>query len=75
MPSPSPTPTPAPISEPKKLLVNKSNGTVFFNRKAETTTLPALMMSGSGDPHMMIRVANGAIFELYVQILILKNAW
>jgi hypothetical protein len=61
MPLPTPTPTPAPISEPKKLLVNKSNGTVFFNRKAETTTLPALMMSGSGDPHMMIRVANGVI--------------
>ena len=58
---PVPTPTPTPTPRPKKLIVNKDTGTVSFFRKSETTTLPALMMSGSGDPHMMIRVANGTI--------------
>lgn len=43
------------------LRYDEENNKVYFSRKAETTTLFAMEASGSGDPHMILRVKNGAV--------------
>lgn len=63
-PTPTPAPTPTPTSTSIQTLNNvlrSENGSFYFKRKAETFTLAGLQASGSGDPHMILRVKNGAV--------------
>lgn len=54
----SPTPTPI-VDTPKRALY--AGGKVFIKRKPITTTLMGLAASGSGDPHMILRVNGGPV--------------
>lgn len=53
-----PTPTPTPTIDARVLYID---GKLSFLRRSESTTLPALRMGGSGDPHMILRIDGGPI--------------